>query len=244
MIRLLIYGMPGTPIFEVSEFLSNFHEIDSYMIEGEDSECESYFSDKIPTSALDVGDFSSGSASESLPRDPAALSKEKALDSIKVKIIDSMLDDEELESVNELEEGILATEIPDVRLLDWATHIVFLNTDVEEAIAWFSLRKKCPSCGSVYHVTDKPERYENICDRCGTILIRKPEDDPEFVKANYKEWRKEFNLIDHRAKKNKNYIMIMINRCEGFDDIIIKIERWMRKTLGQRINWSKIHQMI
>ena len=76
MIRLLAYAMPGCPIYEISEAVSDFHDVDLFTLErhGED---QGYWSDKIPSFHLDTGDMTSGSASEHMARDPLLLEKDE-----------------------------------------------------------------------------------------------------------------------------------------------------------------------
>ena len=43
-------------------------------------------------------------------------------------------------------------------------------------------RRTCPKCKAGYHVTGLPPRVEGVCDKCGTALVIRKDDNPETVK--------------------------------------------------------------
>ena len=59
-----------------------------------------------------------------------------------------------------------------------------LNIDVpdEAIIKRMSGRRACPKCGATYHIVYAAPKTENICDKCGTELIIRSDDNPETVK--------------------------------------------------------------
>lgn len=233
-IRVLIFGIPGTPIFEVGERLSTFHKLDFFTIEDNPDEEPSYFRDKIPSRLLDTGDFVSGSASSSMSRDISALEKDKELNDFYVPQIDTELEPDELEELSVENRGILSTEIPDIDLLDWPTHVLYFNADWDVAVEWFSKRRKCSTCGNVHHLDDKPPQTPGICDRCGSSLVIKEEDKPENVTLIYQEWQRAFSVFETKARKTKHWKSINVDQCKDFDDIVTKVDRWLRKTgLGE-----------
>ena len=89
MLRLLIYGVPGTQIFEVGERLAEFHKLEYFTIEKVPEEHESYFDDKIKSVPFDTGDFMSGSESQNMVRDPKTLALDRELESIDASIPDA-----------------------------------------------------------------------------------------------------------------------------------------------------------
>ena len=177
MLRLLIFGCPGSPVFELGEVLSDFYDLTYYTIEKVPDDHQSYFDDKIPEVLFDTGDFSSGSESQHMVRDPHSLRLEKELSEADASIpgsgeYEDCLTEEEHVLINNITQGIIATDIPDCMMIDWATHVVFLDADENQAIKWFMKRRKCPTCESMYHLEDKPPLVIEKCDRCGSDLIR------------------------------------------------------------------------
>ena len=43
-------------------------------------------------------------------------------------------------------------------------------------------RRTCPKCKAGYHVTGLPPKVEGVCDKCGTALVIRKDDNPETVK--------------------------------------------------------------
>ncbi|MCD8231959.1 MAG: adenylate kinase [Clostridiales bacterium] len=59
-----------------------------------------------------------------------------------------------------------------------------INVDVpdENIIARMSGRRACLNCGATYHIVNIPTKVEGICDRCGSPVVLRADDEPETVK--------------------------------------------------------------
>ena len=238
MIRLLIIGMPGTPVYEIGQKISEFHEIDFITLERLPEEMDSYWDDKIPEMRMDTGDMGSGSESQQYARDPMAEEKDKVLDSVSVDPASSLSDEEKLE-VFSVPQGILASEIPDEALVRWSTDVLFLDADDEEAVSWFKKRRKCPTCNTVFHIEDKPPTIPGICDRCGTDLKRKKEDHPKTIRKQYHVWREDFRESLELARQDSRFLKIHVLNYESLDKMVLRVEKWLKKGRDtRRVNWS------
>jgi len=62
--------------------------------------------------------------------------------------------------------------------------ILDMLVDVPDAIIQDRIagRRTCPSCKAGYHVTGLPPKVPGVCDRCGTALTIRKDDNPETVK--------------------------------------------------------------
>ena len=228
MIRLLVYGMPGTPVIETSESLANFHDVDLFTLERH-PDMESYWADKIPDFKLDTGDMKSGSESQQMGRDPLSSERDTDLDDENLDLVDSLSTDEICEILT-IPYGIIVTEIPDPSLVSWASHVLFIDADENAAISWFKSRRKCPTCDTVFHLEEKPPLVPGICDRCGTDLKRKKEDHPIRVRKQYRNWRSEFNEMSNLAKKNKYYLRFHCENYENVQKMVDRVERWLKSS--------------
>lgn len=223
MLRLLIYGVSGTPIFECGERLSSFYDLPLLTFELRPYLGDSYFDDKIPSIHLDMGDMGAGSSQSQLARDFGMSSKIKGLDTNHPVILPCRsVSDSELSSLLGYDQGICVTQIPDIRLVDWATDVVFFNCSDKNAISWFSKRLKCPSCGNVHHLEDLPPRLSGICDRCGTDLIRLPEDSPKFVASQFREWRNMFWRFEMYSKR-KSFKAFAVDKFDKMLDLFNRV---------------------
>jgi len=58
----------------------------------------------------------------------------------------------------------------------------------EELVARISGRRVCPSCGASFHVTNMKPKQEGICDRCGTELIQRKDDNEASLKVRLENY--------------------------------------------------------
>ena len=45
-----------------------------------------------------------------------------------------------------------------------------------------SLRRSCPSCKAIYHLESAPPATDDVCDKCGSALVARPDDNEESVR--------------------------------------------------------------
>jgi hypothetical protein len=242
-LRLLIYGISGTPIFEIGERLAQFHQLDYFTIEHVPEEHDSYFDDtKIPSVDFDTGDFTNGSESKHMVRDPGSLKLDKEIENADPNVPDSESSDElnsdEINCIYDMKQGIVVTQIPDRDLIDWATHMLFLDGDEKEIINWFSKRRHCPICKAVYHMEEKVPLVSHRCDRCGGDLIQKNEDMAEDIQQEFKSWRNAFWAFEEMAKHQHKYKRLDIEKVKDFSDLCSRVNLWTRKHIEViPINW-------
>lgn len=65
------------------------------------------------------------------------------------------------------------------RTLDYALHV---DVPEEKLVERLTGRRICPTCGTAYHVAYNPPKVEGICDKDGSELIQRDDDQPETVK--------------------------------------------------------------
>ena len=71
-------------------------------------------------------------------------------------------------------------------------------------------RRTCPKCKAGYHVTGLPPKKEGICDKCGSELVIRKDDNPETVKDRLVVYHRETEpLIAFYEKKG------LLRRIDG-----------------------------
>jgi adenylate kinase len=52
----------------------------------------------------------------------------------------------------------------------------------EVIVKRISLRRSCPSCKAIYHLESAPPANDSICDRCGSEVVARPDDNETSVR--------------------------------------------------------------
>ena len=81
------------------------------------------------------------------------------------------------------------------------TAVVNYELPLEEIVARLGGRRTCEICKTVYHVTERPPRVADQCDRCEGKLFQREDDRPESIKVRLETYeRNTAPLIDFYAK--------------------------------------------
>lgn len=79
--------------------------------------------------------------------------------------------------------------------------VVSLEVDVDALVERLVGRRSCPSCGAGYHVRFDPPRQEGVCDRCGTGLIQREDDQETTIRKRMEVYRQQTApLVDYYGK--------------------------------------------
>ena len=84
--------------------------------------------------------------------------------------------------------------------------VLILETPDEELIQRIVNRRVCPNpnCGEIFNMQLRPPKKENICDKCGTELVRRKDDTEEIIKERLDTYHKETDpLVDYYEKQGK-----------------------------------------
>lgn len=63
------------------------------------------------------------------------------------------------------------------------TAVVNYDLATSEIVARLAGRRTCEKCKAVYHVTERPPKMEERCDRCAGKLIQREDDRPESIRV-------------------------------------------------------------
>lgn len=61
-------------------------------------------------------------------------------------------------------------------------HVLHIDVPEGNLVERLTGRRICPTCGATYHVLYNPPKEEGICDRDGSILTQRDDDQPDTVK--------------------------------------------------------------
>jgi adenylate kinase len=112
--------------------------------------------------------------------------------------------------------------IPQAEYLDEVLKGLMLELDFvlnifvpdSEIIKRMSGRRVCLNCGASYHLTYKPTKEKDICDKCKTLVVQRDDDKEETVLQRLHTYHKQTEpLISYY--KNKGKLLIV----EGKEDV-------------------------
>ena len=90
--------------------------------------------------------------------------------------------------------------------------VINLITPKEEIIERIVNRRICsnPECKTVYNLILNPPKQEGICDKCGSRLIQRKDDNKETVKQRFNSYIEETSpLVDYYEKKGNLYSAVV-----------------------------------
>ncbi len=61
-------------------------------------------------------------------------------------------------------------------------NVIYINVDESEIMKRLTGRLTCPKCSASYHVVNVPPKVEGTCDKCGTTLVTRPDDNESSVR--------------------------------------------------------------
>lgn len=68
--------------------------------------------------------------------------------------------------------------------------IVVMDVPFDELTRRITGRRTCKTCGEIYNIYSKPPKKEGICDKCGSTLTQRKDDNEESLKTRLQEYAK------------------------------------------------------
>lgn len=99
-----------------------------------------------------------------------------------------------------------------------------LNFDIplDEVVARLSGRRVCPTCQATYHVLFQPLKEEGICDKCGSKLTTRKDDEPASIENRMEVYLAQTQpLITYYKEKGK---LFDINALGSKDEVEARIQ--------------------
>ncbi len=86
--------------------------------------------------------------------------------------------------------------------------VVDINVPDEVITRRVSGRRVCLDCGNTYHVETKKPQQDGVCDRCGSTLVQRKDDQPETVEERLRVYHEQTEpLRDYYAAAGKLLVM-------------------------------------
>lgn len=94
-----------------------------------------------------------------------------------------------------------------------------IDVDVpdENIVNRMSGRRACLNCGATYHIVSIPTKVEGICDRCGSPVVLRDDDQPETVKKRLDVYHEQTQpLIDYYKEQD---ILRTVDGTQPMEDV-------------------------
>lgn len=106
-----------------------------------------------------------------------------------------------------------------------------LETPEEEIIERIVNRRVCPNCKAIYNIVLNPPKIENICDKCGSNLSKRKDDNVETVKKRLSSYFEETSpLVKYYEQKGNLFTQTVsksVNRIG--QDVANDIEKYVKE---------------
>jgi adenylate kinase len=100
---------------------------------------------------------------------------------------------------------------------------VLLDVDDEEIIKRLSGRMYCTECQAGYNYPANMPKVEDVCDKCGGKLVRRPDDEPEVVKNRLEVYKKQTQPIEDYYRNQS--VLLPVPGIGTPDEIFVRIEK-------------------
>ncbi|AEB09290.1 adenylate kinase [Desulfobacca acetoxidans] len=102
-------------------------------------------------------------------------------------------------------------------------HVLSIEVDEEALVTRLTGRRTCKNadCGQMYHIKFTPPKKEGVCDKCGSPLYQRDDDNEATVRSRLTTYNQATKpLIDYYAKQG---MLQTIKGVGGINDIFNKI---------------------
>jgi adenylate kinase len=100
--------------------------------------------------------------------------------------------------------------------------VIFFEVAFEELVKRLSARRQCPKCKEVYNLANKPPRKEDTCDKCGTTLNHRPDDQPNIVEERLKVYTRQTEPVLDFYKQHPRFKKI--DAAQPINNVAIDIQ--------------------
>ena len=131
-------------------------------------------------------------------------------DDVTIDLVKSRLQEDDVKDgiiLDEFPRTVVQAEALDKMLAEQGRKVdmvVNLTTPKEEIIERITNRRICsnPECKTIYNLILNPPKVEGICDKCGSELIQRKDDNRETVEARFENYLEVTSpLVEYYTKK-------------------------------------------
>jgi len=100
--------------------------------------------------------------------------------------------------------------------------VIYLEVNDDAIIERLSGRRVCRSCGATFHATTTPPRSAGTCDRCGSELVQRQDDQPQSIQTRLNVYAQATKpVIDFYKQKQ---LVRTVNGVGSSDEVFSSIQ--------------------
>lgn len=109
--------------------------------------------------------------------------------------------------------------------------VLNLLASEETIVGRLTARRNCSKCGILYNLITMKPKKKDVCDKCGSTLVQRKDDEPETVRKRIQVYQEETApLIEHYKKKK---MLVDIDASKKPKDVFNNAVQVIEKTIGK-----------
>ena len=101
--------------------------------------------------------------------------------------------------------------------------VIFLHVEDDVIVKRMSGRRTCPECQTTYHIVSHPPKQEGICDKCGSVLGIRSDDNPEVVRQRLAVYHKQTEpIVKYYEAQGLLKVVECLSTIEGTSALVEK----------------------
>jgi adenylate kinase len=101
--------------------------------------------------------------------------------------------------------------------------VIYLDVPESEILRRLSGRRICPGCNAIYQVDTMPPKQEGVCDKCGTALAQRVDEQPDVVRKRLEVYAAQTRpLLDYYRGKG---LLQEMDGTIGVSNVVARIAR-------------------
>ena len=100
--------------------------------------------------------------------------------------------------------------------------VVFFDVAFDELMKRLTARRQCPKCKEVYNLVNKPPKTADVCDKCQTALVHRPDDQPNIISERLKIYTLQTEPVLNFYKDHKGFRKI--NAAQPIEQVSADIQ--------------------
>lgn len=101
--------------------------------------------------------------------------------------------------------------------------VIYLNSSKDDIFRRISERRTCINCGYTYNLRKNAPKVVGVCDRCGSVLIQRADDDPSVFNRRLEIYEKlTSSIVKYFMDKR---VLFEVNASGEIDEVFNKIKK-------------------